>query len=273
MVAAAVFFAVMSAFVKLTRRLPSWEVTFYRSLINTLVLAPWALKNRAIVKEWRKEPVPLLMRSIFGCSAIALYFYAISHMKLAEASLLNYSSPISTLVLSALFLGEALNFAMVAFVIVAFAGMTLILKPGMGSAPPLLAASAGLLSAICSGVAYVSIKVATRSFRPRLIVFTFAVVATVISFVPMLLQYSTPVGTEWFYLLLIGILATMGQESMTRAYAGLPASVASPMLMLAVVFNAVFGWAFWNEIPDAWSLLGGLLVAGGVIGAYRWRAL
>jgi drug/metabolite transporter (DMT)-like permease len=272
MVAAAVLFAIMSAFVKLTRRLPSWEVTFFRALINTLILTPWALRNRAIVREWRKEPLPLFTRGVFGCASIALYFYAISHMKLADAAMLNYSSPIVTLALSALFLGERLNAATISCVLVAFGGIGLILKPGHGAAPPLLAACAGLASAFTSAVAYVSIKVATRSFRPRLIVFTFAAVSTLISVGPMLANYWQPTGMEWFFLLVTGVIATIAQEAMTRAYAGLPASVASPMLMLAVVFSSTIAWIFWKEAPDSWSILGGLLVAGGVIGAYRLRA-
>lgn len=271
MITASACFAIMAAFVKACHRLPVWEVTFFRALINLLLLAPWALRNPAIVKTWRKEPGPLLLRGVAGCLSIFLYFCAIERIKLADAVMLNQSAPILVLILSALVLGERLTKRALVFIAIAFIGIMFVVKPDfhMTDQKQIIGSLAGLGSTFTAAISYVSIKVATRNIPSRLIVFSFAVVATIMSLIPTLFFFTLPVGQDWLCLLGAGIFATMAQEAMTRGIAGLPASVATPLLLTNVVFSSFLGWVGWNEIPDAWSFLGIFLIGSGLLGALR----
>lgn len=262
-------FAAMSILVKLLGRLPTWEIVFFRSFINFLWLLPW-LREYPIRREWRREAWVLVLRGVSGCVSMTLMFYAIQHMHVADALMLNYSSPIYVLILSALVLGERLATRSIVCVAVAFVGVTLILKPDFQVSN--LAGLAGFISAIIAGVAYTSIKIATRTFSSRYIVFTFAGVASTVSFIPMLFTFVSPTPIEWLYLGLCGTIAAFAQSAMTKGYAGLPASVAAPLQLITVIFAATFAWILWGELPDFWSICGSILVAFGLIGAYRWRS-
>lgn len=274
MVCASASFAVMGGFVKALHRLPSIEITFFRALVNVVALLPWALRHKSIVATCRKEPIALLVRGVSGGSSAMLYFYAIEHIRLADAVTLNQSSPIVVLLLSAIFLGERLNLARVLCVLIAFVGILFVIKPDftVHDAGERLGALAGLASIFMAAIAYVSIKVATsRQIPTRLIVLTFAIVASLITLPFALWFYEPPIGLEWLLLLGAGISATIAQETMTRGYAGLPASVASPILFSTVIFSSIIGWAIWREIPDQWSLLGMTLIAVGLFCANRFK--
>lgn len=246
MLAATAAFSAMGAMIKVLSRLPAWEVVFFRAFINLLWLIPWFLRasvsDQAVIAGWKKEYKTLLIRGVFGCVSMVLYFYAISKLNLADAVMLNYSSPVPTLILSYFVLGERLTKKSVVFVAVAFLGVGFILKPQFEVAS--MAGIAGIASAFAAAVAYVSIKAATRSIPPNFIVFTFAIVASLMSVVPTLLFFVAPTPLEWGFLVAAGTCATFAQQSMTKAYAGLPASVASPLSLATVVFSGLLGWFF-----------------------------
>ncbi|MBI3543941.1 MAG: DMT family transporter [Deltaproteobacteria bacterium] len=272
MVCAAAAFAVMGAFAKALHRLPAWEITFFRALINVIALLPWAISQPRIVATWRSEPLALSVRGVAGGLSALLYFYALGHMKLADASMIYQSSPIIVIILSALLLGETLSAASFLCTLVALIGIGLVIKPDLhfttqGDLAPL----AALGGTIAAAVAYTAIKHATRKIPTRLIVLTFASVATLFAVIPTILSFTPPTPVEWLLLLGTGSFATLGQETMTKSYAGLPASVASPIMLTSVAFSTLLGWAYWGEIPDRLSALGMLLIASGVVAAYRFK--
>jgi drug/metabolite transporter (DMT)-like permease len=195
-------------------------------------------------------------------------------MKLADATMLNYSSPVPVLLISAILLGERLSLGGMAFLAVAFAGIALILKPGFNfsSSQEAWAGIAGAASAFVSAIAYVSIKVASRSLPSRFIVFTFAAVGTVGSLIPFLYDFVMPNFTQWAILIGIGTIATAAQWLMTVAYAGLPAGLGSVLSLSTVLFSTALGWTFWAELPDLYAVAGGFLVILGLFGAYRYRS-
>lgn len=274
MVLAAFLFAVMGVFVKMLRGLPAWEVTFFRGLLNVVLIAPWVwrLSIRTIIKrDW----APLLLRGIAGGFAVVTYFYALEHLKLADAAMLNNSSPILVLVLSSLVLKERLSGKALIFIALAFVGVGLIIKPDFvlhGFADKQrLASLLGFASAFLAAVAYVSIKVATRRVPSNFIVFSFAIVVTLMSLGPTLAHFTSPTLAQWLLLGGAGGAASAAQAAMTRGYAELPASIGAPLLLFSPLFAAIFGWALWGEIPDHLSLVGSAFLALGLIGAYRFR--
>jgi len=268
MIGAAVLFSIMGAFVKASRDVPIWEVAFFRAFINVLYFLPWALTH-PVWPEFKKEPFYLLLRGFAGFASVVMYFYAIQHISLADGTMLNHASPVLVLVLSWWFLGERLSKKALFYVVLAFLGVLLVLKPGFRINN--LAGFLGVCSAFTAAIAYVAVKKATRKVSPEYIVFTFAVVGTLASAIPAYRSFIMPTALQGVYLLGVGIFATLAQIAMTRGYSLLPASVAAPMLLITVVFSTLWGWLFWGELPDALSALGAVCVAVGLTLAYRHR--
>jgi drug/metabolite transporter (DMT)-like permease len=152
-------------------------------------------------------------------------------------------------------------------VLLGFAGIALILKPGMGLFTPagLVAVLAGLLTA----VAMTGVRGLTRTEPPLRIVFYFSLIATLVSSVPLAWTWRSPSAGLWGLLLAIGALASAAQVLMTRAYAHAPAAQVGPFSYAAVVFAGVAGWLWWEETLDVLSLAGILLVS--IAGAWAIR--
>ncbi len=260
-------FSILSALVKHVNYLPSWEIVFFRSSLNFIILLPWV--NDFLNSKWKSEIKFLLLRGLAGCFSMFLYFYAIENLKLADAVMLNYSSPIPTLLLSAFFLKERISKGALVFILIALVGIALILKPDMNVSS--LAGIAGFSSAFIASIAYISMKVATRNISSKAIVFSFAGISMFVSAIPTFFNFIAPRLGDYPFIFAIGIIATLAQLSMTRAYRGLPASVASPLSLSAVLFAAIFGFVIWKEIPDIFSIIGAVLLTLGLIGAYQIR--
>lgn len=268
MLGGAFFFAIMGSFVKACHRLPTAEISFFRGLVNVLVFLPWFLKN-PFWREFKREPVFLFLRGMFGWISLFLNFYAIGKLALGDAMMLTYSSPLLVLLFSRIFLKEKLSVLALPFVGLAFAGVALILKPGLDVNS--LAGLAGLCSAVTAACSYLTVKIATRKVGADYIVFTFAVVITLASAIPMAFAYQHPLPKEWLYLCCAGVSATIAQKMMTRGYAALPASVASPLLLSTAAFAGLLGLIIWREIPDLYSIVGAVFLAVGLTLSYRYR--
>lgn len=269
MILSSFLFALLSVFVKMLNTLPLSEVIFFRAFLNFLILSPWLLKNNPF--QFKEDFKFVLLRSLSGLASMYLYFYAIDHLKLADAVMLNYSSPIPTLLLSAIFLGEKLSKKSLFFVGIAILGMALIVKPDMHYQS--LAGVAGFISAFAAAIAYVSIRAASKTVPSVFIVMSFAGISSLISGVHMLSDFVMPTQNQWILIICMGSVATLAQISMTNAYAGLQASVVSPFSLSAPIFSAIFGYFLWKEVPDIWSLLGAALIWLGLFATHRTKAM
>ncbi len=268
MICSSFLFAFLGVFVKTLRIIPLSEIIFFRAIINFLILSPWFLKNNPF--QYKENYKFVLLRSLSGLLGMFLYFYALENLKLADAVMLNYSSPVPTLLLSAIFLNEKLTRKSLLFLLVAIVGMAMIVKPDMQYES--LAGIAGFASAFVAAVAYVSIRAASKSVSTVFIVLSFAGISALISGLFMIPEFVMPNEHQWLLILGMGSVATLAQVSMTTAYAGLPVSSISPFMLTTPIFSAIFGYIFWKEVPDLCSVLGAALIAFGLFAAHRTRA-
>lgn len=260
MLAAGLLFAIMGALVKsVSVSLPNEMVVFFRSLIGLLALTPWLVHHGP--RHFRTHKFGAhLMRALAGLAAMYCFFYALGHLPLAEAVLLNYSAPLFIPLAALLWAGEGFKRNLWWPIGIGFVGITLILKPGLGMFTPV--ALIGLAAGILSALAMAGIRRLTSTEPTTRIVFYFSLIAAVVSAVPLLWSWQTPDPTLWMKLIAIGTLATVAQLLMTRAYAHAPAAQVGPFSYGIVVFAGLLGWALWSELPDLLSLTGVLLVAG-----------
>jgi drug/metabolite transporter (DMT)-like permease len=260
-VLAAAAFALMAAGVKAASLAVRGEViVFFRSAVGLLVLLPWLLRLGAGAIRTQRLGGHL-WRAAFGVCAMYAFFYALAHLHLAEAILLTYSTPLFIPFIAWAWIREPPPPVIFPAVALGLAGIVLIAQPGAGlSLSP--ASVAGVLSGICAAAAMVSIRrLADTEPAPR-IVFYFSALSTLISAVPLAWSWSPVPGRMLAILVGIGVLATLGQLCLTRAYALAPAARIGAFTYVAVAFGGLIGWGLWQERPDAASLLGMGLVIG-----------
>jgi drug/metabolite transporter (DMT)-like permease len=258
MIASGLLFSGMAALIKhISTQLPNEMVVFFRSAMGLLVLLPWVWQrgwHQLKTKKFRGH----LLRGLAGLAAMYCFFYAIAHLSLAEATLLNYSTPLFVPFIAVTWLGEKISRRLWFAIGTGFVGILLILKPGMEIFTP--ASLIGLASGVLAALAMVSIRRLTHSEPTLRIVFYFSAVSTAVSAVPLLWRWQTPAPGLWVSLVLLGALASMAQWLMTRAYSHAPAAQVGPFTYSTVVFAAIVGWIFWGEVPDALSFAGAVLV-------------
>jgi len=257
-IAAAAALASAGAMIKLAAGdMPNVMVVWLRSLLGLLLLAPWVLRSGVRGLKTKRLGAHFL-RALFGVSAMYCFFYAISKMHLADAVLLNYSQPLFIPFIAWLWLAERPPARIYPAILIGFVGVTFILKPTLGLVSP--AGFAGLAAGLFAAIAMVCIRRMSNTEPTVRIVAYFMIFATLISTVPALLFWQTPSATSLVYMFGTAAFATLGQLLLTRAYALAPAAQVGSLVYTAVIFAALWGWAVWSELPDAYSAFGAALV-------------
>ncbi len=254
----ALLFALMSAGVKYASHYISSEtVVFLRNAFGLLFLLPW-IHNTSIDTLRTARFGAHLVRTLTGLTAMYCFFYAIAHLQLGEAVLLNYSSPLFIALIAMIWLKEPASRFVVMAILVGFAGVILIMKPGMGVFKP--AALVGVASGVFVALAMVSIRNLSSTEPTIRIVFYFSLLSTLISAIPLLWSWQTPAPKVLLVMLGAGFIATKAQLLMTYAYRLAPAAKIGAFAYTNVVFAALFGWLFWGETFDSLSIAGACLI-------------
>jgi drug/metabolite transporter (DMT)-like permease len=264
MVASAVLFASMAATVRVAaRELQNAPIVFFRHFIMLVFLLPWLFREGRDALATKDFPGHLV-RGLAGVSAVACYFYALARLRLADAVLLNQSMPLFVPLVERVWLGERIPRRLWGVLALGFAGLLLILRPGSGVFEK--AALLGLASAALASIAQVGIRRLTRTEPVTRIVFYFGLVASVASLPPALVTWRDPSPYTWAVLLVMGVFATVGQLTLTRAYVHAPAARVGPFIYVGPVFAGLIDWAVWGRLPDALFVLGaGVVVAAATL--------
>lgn len=275
MVLSAFFFSVMSLLVKeVGTRIPSQEVVFVRALVSMGVA--YVLVRRARPGNWGHRKGLLVVRGLAGFSALSCFFYALIHLPLADATVIQYTNPVFTAWLGWLVLAEALSAGEAALSAAGLLGVLLIARPtflfGGDMRLDPFATLVGLMGAVFSAAAYVSVRKLGRTEHPMIIVFYFTVVTVPASLPGMLVSGAVwPSLPELLFLAGVGFTAVLGQLYLTRGLQLEPAGRATAIGYVQILFAATWGMLFFHEFPDALSLLGAALVLVSVVVLARRR--
>ena len=259
---AAMFFALMNCFVRLSGDLPTVQKSFFRNLVAVFVSFV-VLMRSGVGFSYRLEDMPLLLtRSIMGTMGILGNFYAVDHLNIADASMLNKLSPFFAVIFSIFILKEKPKVFQVLGVIIAFAGSLFIIKPSMDFSHT-VPAVVGMIGGLGAGVAYTCVRaLGNKGVKGPLIVFFFSAFSCVVVLPYLIFNYR---HMEWWQLgslLLAGIAAAGGQFSITAAYTNAPAKEISVYDYSQVIFAAILGFFFFAQIPDIYSVLGYIIICG-----------
>jgi len=267
LVLSAFFFALMGLFVRLSGDLPTFQKCFFRNAIAMIVAFIILCKNRSF--RIKKGSLPALFaRSIAGTVGIVCNFYAIDHLPVSDASILNKLSPFFSVIFSAIILRERANWKDWLFVGVAFFGALFVVKPSFASTTA-FPAFIGVLGGLGAGLAYTFVRyLGGRGVPASMIVFFFSTFSC-LSVLPMTILSFTPMTfMQVLFLLLAGLCASCAQFSITKAYSYAPAKEISVYDYSQVLFSALLGLIFLAELPDLLSFIGYIIIIGSAVAKY-----
>lgn len=271
MLLASVMFAGMGACIKVAvdHGASLAHVVFFRGIPSVIILYFWVLSTRRslVPRSWRLH----IVRNIAGITSLWMGFYAISNLPLSTAVSLNYTAPL--FIAGWMLFGAAAQRdpVRIVAVIAGFLGVVAILRPSLNE-DQFLPAAVGLGAGAISAIAMMQIRELGKVQEPEWrTVFIFSCAVCLSSVVGFLFQgWSLPHWLAWIFLTGIGLLGFVGQLALTRAF-----GLGSPLLSAAlqyttIIFAAVLGIVFWDDVPDtlAWAGMG-LVIAAGLLSTWR----
>lgn len=247
-------FALMSAFVKLSGDLPSFQKTFFRNLVSLFIALALVLKSKDSLFGKKENQKLLFLRSILGTAGIVCNYYAIDKLILSDANMLNKLSPFFVIIFSALFLKEKINKAQITGLIVAFIGVLFVIKPTFNF--EIIPALVGVLGGVCAAGAYTCVRALGGKEKPHTIVFYFSLCSSLIIAPFMIASYKEMSILQFTYLICAGLSASIGQFGITFAYKFAPAKEISIFDYSNIAFAAIFSFSIFGVIPDGLSFVG-----------------
>ncbi len=258
MIVACFLFAIMAALVKgAASELPNPMIVFFRKALGLIFLTPWLLHGGLAAVRTERLPGHMV-RSISGVASIYCFFFAIAHLRLADAVTLSYSSALFVPIVERLWLKSEVAPRLWGGIFLGFAGVTLIVKPGAAAFQPV--ALVGLAAGLLGALAQTGIRSLSATEPPARIVFYFIAVGATLSALPLPWYWQLPSARASGQLLMIGLLATYAQLLLTRAYAWASAAQVGPFIYSGALFSAVFDLLLWGRTPDALAGGGAILI-------------
>ena len=254
-------FSIMNLCVTLAGDLPTFQKALFRNAGAMIVSFFLFLKSGDKLDLKPSDLGLLLMRALFGSVGLFANFYALDHMMISDASMLNKLAPFFTLLLSAIFLKEKTSIKQYLFVALAFVGVLFIVKPTMEFTQSMGASIVGVIGGFGAGAAYACVRgLGKRGMPSSQIVLGFSVVSTLIA-IPFVINNHAPMSIYQICLLsLAAIGATVGQFGITWAYKAAPSKEISIFDYFTVIFSALWGFIFLSQVPDLYSLFGYLII-------------
>jgi drug/metabolite transporter (DMT)-like permease len=260
MLASALGFTVMTILIKFLGDDYSAALqTFYRQTAGLLVLAPW------IARDWRgafrtTRPGILLFRSAAGTLAMILAFYTYQEMPLADANALSFTRSLWLVPLAMFVLHEKLGPRRIGAALVGFAGVLIMLRPGMGGAAFGLPALAALASAFLFALTITGMKVMVRDHSPFVLLVYSAVLGFVFALPGAFIQWRWPSPGDLGLLAAMGVMGTITQGCYIKGMQIGDAAAMAPIDYTRLVFAAVAGFLLFSEVPGVWTLVGAAIV-------------
>ncbi len=277
MLMASFTFAIMGAFAKVaSESMPSLEVVFFRNVAGVFLIGLAVLKKP--MRHVGGKPFLLFFRGFIGFAALLAFFYNIANIPLGDAITYSKTSPIFTAVFAWFFLGEKLSSRAWLAVFMGFVGILFITQPtGVGfSKYDVL----GIFSGVGAALAYTSVRELKSYYDTRAIVLSFALTGTVGPIILFLIspylnmpeldfmlgEFVMPKGVVWVYVIAMGVLATISQLLMTKAYGETKAGIVGAVSYSNIGFSILVGFTLGDSLPSLVTTFGiTLIVMAGIM--------
>jgi drug/metabolite transporter (DMT)-like permease len=254
-------FSLANVFVKQVSHIPAVEVVFFRCSLATILCFVGLYRAKA---DWKgSNRTMLLLRGIFGTTALFLFFVTLQHIPLASAMTIQYLSPIFTSIIAIFVLSEPVRVLQWLFYAIAFGGVLLIER--FDTRVSLFYLFIGIFSAFCSGMAYNLVRSLRGKEHPLTVVLHFQLVGAIIGLIGIFFDWKTPQGWDWLYLILVGIFSQLGQIFLTNALQREKVAGVAIVNYTGLVYALLMGSIVFSEEQTALSMAGMLLVVFGVM--------
>ncbi|WP_353347317.1 DMT family transporter [Aquicoccus sp. SU-CL01552] len=270
-------FSMMSALIKATSEdVPAGEAVFFRSFFAIPVILVWiAAKGELRSGLVAHRPMGHFWRGIIGTSAMGLTFAGLGLLPLPEVTAIGYATPIFTLILAAVMLGERIRMIRISAVLIGLVGVMIMVWPRLGGGGGLRdAAALGALFILASTMLRALVQIHIRRMveteRTSAIVFYFSATASVLSLLTLPFGWVLPTGETALLLVLAGIVGGVAQILLTSSYRFGPASMLAPYDYASMLFAILIGYAWFGDVPTLVMLSGAALVIAGNI-LVIWR--
>lgn len=254
-------FFLANSFVKQVGHIPAMEIVFFRCIVATTICVVGLRRAKASIVG--SNHGMLLLRGLFGTTALFTFFLTLQNMPLATAQTVQYLSPIFTATIAIFVLKESISLPQFAFYAIAFCGVLVIERVDDRISPFYIAL--GIISAFCSGMAYNLVRSLRRREHPLTVVFHFQAVGAVVGLISLFFYWQTPQGLDWLFLLMVGIFSQLGQVFLTRALQSERVASVAIVNYTGLVYAISVGWIIFGEAQGISSLLGMALVVAGVL--------
>jgi drug/metabolite transporter (DMT)-like permease len=245
----------------------AWQLSLVRYAAGLLVVLPlaWRLGPAAVATQ---RPLLHLRRALMLTAAMYCGFYGFTHLPLADATGLYFSRPLFIVVLSALWLRQAVGAARWLAVGAGFVGMLLVIRPGAGALQPAALVSAA--GALLVALALLQVKLMQRTEGDVPILVYSNAFGLLLSALPAALTWHGLDARQWALLLGAGLCGALSQVCMVQAYRRAEPAALAPAEYLQIPFTLALAWAVFAEVPPAGVALGIVLIAAA--GLYATRA-
>jgi drug/metabolite transporter (DMT)-like permease len=281
LVLASIFaFTLMGAIVRhLTQTAPLGEVVFARSfvaLIPLLLMLAWQRQLTTALRT--KNPIAHVTRSVTGAVAMFLNFAALAFLPLAEATAIGFATPLFTVALSALLLGEVVRARRWSAVAAGFIGVLVMIYPNLGGATRGAGTALGVLFAIAGAfavaIAMTQVRHLSRTETTASLVFYFSIVCSLCGLATIPWGWIVPTHAELAWMVAMGILGGVGQLLITESYRHAPASVVAPFAYTGMPYSILIGYVWFAEVPEVIVLVGAaIVIAAGLFVIWREHRL
>lgn len=244
----------------LGRTIDPFQIAFFRCFFGGLTIIPFLLASSGVLALRTRRLGGHIVRAAAGYLSMALAWYAIVRLPLADATALSFSRPLFMVVLAVLFLHEIVRWRRWTATAVGFVGVLVMARPGLGEVNLGLAAAIG--GAFCVAVVSVMIKSLAATERPTTIIFYFGVLSSLMALGPALWVWRTPTLVEFLLLIAIGAFGSLGQYFTIRAFRIAEATAVDPFDYTRLLLATLFGFLFFAEIPDIFTLIGAVIIVG-----------
>ena len=263
-------FSTMAALLKLASvgGLNVAELVFYRSVFALPVVLAVVLKRETLAVLRPNNPLAHLSRSALGLTSMGLTFQALILLPLADATAINFTAPIFATVLSFLVLKEFVGLQRWAAVLIGFAGVLIVARPG-GSSLPLLGVGIALAAAVSQAAVTTTLRHLQKSENVSAIVFWFAVAGSIVGSVLMLFFGHAHPWQAIAFAVAGGFAGGFGQLFMTSSLRA-PIGAVAPFDYIQIMLATAYGWFLFSDVPTQHTIVGAGLIAGA--GLYTaWR--
>ena len=265
-------FSAMHALIRyVSADLHPFEIAFFRNLFGVFVILPWFLRDGWAPLRTRHLKMHTL-RAVLNVVAMLCYFMALSLSPIAQVTALGFSAPIFAAVLSVLVLREVVHLRRWTAIVVGFLGTLVIIRPGFETVD--LGSWLTLLSAALWGLTLIVIRVLGRSESSITTTSYMVVLLSLMSLPPALLVWQTPSLVQLAWLVLIGVLGTLGQFAVAQSLKEAETAAVMPFDFFKLIWAALLGYLMFAEVPGPYVWLGGATIfAAATYIAYRENQL